>query len=73
MVPDVVAVLVGSHHSGHQRIGTGVFVNVGRVHLLRKLWLLVVFVFRINPYGGRASLRGFSCNTRTREMKLTVV
>jgi len=62
-LPDIVTVLVGSYHRGHKCIGTGIFVNVRRVHLLRKLWLFVVFVFRVNPYGGCSCLWRFPCNT----------
>lgn len=53
---DVVAVLVGRDDRRHQRVGSGVLVDVWRVDLLRELRLLVVLVLRVDANGGGSSL-----------------
>lgn len=57
---DVVAVLVGRHYGGHQRVGSGVLVHVGRVDALRELGLLVVLVLGVDAHGGHTTAAGLS-------------
>ena len=45
---DAVAVLVRRDDGGHEGVGSGVFVDVGRVHLLRKLGRLVVLILGVD-------------------------
>lgn len=62
IIPDVIAVFVGRHHRGDQRVGPGVLVDIRRVHLLREFRFFVIFVLRVDTNRRRARFRRFALN-----------
>lgn len=62
IIPDVIAVFVGRHHRGDQRVGSGVFVDIRGVQLLREFRFFVIFVLRVDTNRGRARLWRFALN-----------